>query len=89
MSKAGRRVVGVPDAIILVLREHLTVFVKDELGALVFPGASGGPLRRGIFNKMFAWPHAVESIGKAGLHFRDLRHSGNQFAAKSGAGSGT
>ena len=31
MSKAGRRVVGIPDAIILVLRAHLTVFVKEEL----------------------------------------------------------
>ena len=34
---AGRRVVGIPDAIIPALREHLAVFVKDEPGALVFP----------------------------------------------------
>jgi hypothetical protein len=37
VSKAGRRVVGVPDAIIPALREHLAVFVKDEPGALAFP----------------------------------------------------
>src|SRR5580658_4592477 len=42
--------------------------------------------RRGNFNKMSAWPHAVESIGMTGLHFHDLRHTGNQFAAHSGAG---
>ena len=27
----------------------------------------------------------VESIGAAGLHVHDLRHTGNQFAANSGA----
>ena len=84
-SKAGRRVVGVPEAIIPVLREHMSVFVAGELGALVFPGAKGGPLRRGNFNKMSAWPHAVKSIGAEGLHFHDLRHTGNTFAAASGA----
>jgi integrase len=85
-SKAGRRVVGVPDAIIPTLRDHLSVFAKDEPGALVFPGVRGGPLRRGNFNKMSAWPDAVESIDMTGLHFHDLRHTGNQFAAHSGAG---
>jgi integrase len=85
-SKAGRRVVGIPDAIIPALRDHLSVFVKDEPGALVFPGVKGGPIRRGNFNKMSAWPHAVESIGMTSLHFHDLRHTGNQFAAHGGAG---
>ena len=31
-SKAGRRVVSIPQAIIPVLREHLALFVKDEPG---------------------------------------------------------
>jgi Phage integrase family len=85
-SKAGRRIVGIPDAIIPALRAHMSVFVKDEPGALVFPGAMGGPLRRGNFNQMSAWPQTVESIGMSGLHFHDLRHTGNHFAARSGAG---
>jgi integrase len=68
-----------------VLREHLSIFVKDEPGALIFPGVQGGPLRRGNFNKMSAWQYAVKSIGAEGLHFHDLRHTGNQFAASSGA----
>jgi integrase len=85
-ASTGRRMVGIPDAIIPALRAHLSVFGKDEPGALVFPGAMGGPLRRGNFNKMSAWPHAVESIGMVGLHFYDLRHTGNHFAASSGAG---
>jgi len=84
-STAGRRVVGIPDAIIPVLREHLVLFVGAEPGALVFPGAKGGPLRRGNFNKMSGWPEAARTIGLEGLHFHDLRHTGNQFAASSGA----
>jgi integrase len=35
---------------------------------------------------MSAWPYAVRSIGAEGLHFHDLRHTGNHFAAASGAG---
>lgn len=85
-SRAGRRIVGIPDVIIPALREHLAVFVKDGPGALVFPGQMGGPLRRGNFNKMSGWPHAVRVIGMEGLHFHDLRHAGNHFAAASGAG---
>jgi integrase len=34
---------------------------------------------------MAAWPHAVRAIGTEGLHFHDLRHTGNHFAAASGA----
>jgi integrase len=85
-SKASRRIVGIPDAIIPALRDHLSVFVKSEPGAPVFPGVMGGPLRRGNFHKMSAWPQAVASIDMAGLHFHDLRHTGNHFAARSGAG---
>ena len=68
------------------MREHLSIFVKEEPGALVFPGVKGGPLRRCNFNRMSAWPHAVKSVGAEGLHFHDLRHTGNTFAASSGAG---
>jgi hypothetical protein len=32
------------------------------------------------------WPYAVRSIGAEGLPFHDLRHTGNTFAASSGAG---
>jgi integrase len=85
-SKAGRRIVGIPAAITPDLTMHLQIYVKDEPGALVFPGVQGGPIRRGNFNKMSAWPQAVASIGMPGLHFHDLRHTGNQFAANSGAG---
>jgi hypothetical protein len=55
------------------------------------PRPSGGAdagraaAQRRRLDKMSGWPHAVESIGAAGLHVHDLRHTGNQFAANSGA----
>ena len=45
----------------------------------------GGPLHRGNFNKRVRWVENVAAIGAPGLHFHDLRHTGNTFAAMSGA----
>ena len=85
-SKAARRVVGVPRAIIPDLREHLSAFVDPGPGALVFTAPAGTPLRRRNFNRAVGWSHVVAAIGAPGLHFHDLRHTGNTFAATSGAG---
>ena len=68
------------------LRHHLAIFVSPDPGALAFPGAKGGLLRRGNFNRSAGWAQAVAAIGAEGLHFHDLRHTGNTFAAASGAG---
>jgi integrase len=85
-SRAGRRTVGIPAAIIPDLKRHLAVYIKPQPGALVFPGVKSGPIRRNNFRKLTGWPHAVEELGMPGLYFHDLRHTGNQFAANSGAG---
>ena len=84
-SKAGRRTVGIPRVVLPELRRHLQAFAERGPGALAFPGAKGGRLRRGNFNRSAAWPQAVATIGAPGLHFHDLRHAGNTFAAASGA----
>jgi hypothetical protein len=68
-SRAGRRVVGIADAIIPALHEHLAAFTGAEPVSLVIPGAKGGPLRRGNFNKMSGWPDAVRTIGAAACIF--------------------
>ncbi|GAA1280376.1 putative prophage phiRv2 integrase [Planotetraspora silvatica] len=85
-SKAGRRIVGIPQAIAPALREHLATYVQDEPGALLFPGAKGGALRRSGFNTRTRWVDVVKDMGMPGLHFHDLRHTGNMLAAESGAG---
>ena len=85
-SRAGRRVVGIPGVILPDVREHLAVFTGPTPGDLVFPGPKGVPLRRGNFNRQASWPQAVAAIGARGLHFHDLRHAGNAWAATSGAG---
>ncbi|WP_326819690.1 tyrosine-type recombinase/integrase [Streptosporangium sp. NBC_01756] len=85
-SKAGRRVVGIPKDIVSALREHIATYVQDEPGALLFPGAKGGPLRRSGFNTRTRWVDVVKEMGMPGLHFHDLRHTGNMLAAESGAG---
>ncbi len=85
-SRAGRRIVGIPGSVIPALEKHLAEFVAVEPDALVFCGTNGAPIRRSNFNKMSGWPHAVAAIGARGLHFHDLRHTGNTFAAAGGAG---
>ncbi len=85
-SRAGRRIVGVPAVIVPLLTDHLAIYVRPEPEALIFPGPLGGPLRRGNFNRQSGWPRAVAAIGMSGLHFHDLRHTGNAWAATSGAG---
>jgi integrase len=67
--KGGRRIVGIPTAVVPDLTVQLQIYVKDEPGALVFPDAQGGPIRRGNFNKMSAWPQSVASIAMPGPHF--------------------
>ena len=85
-SRAARRTVGIPEVIIPALREHLAVFVGPEPTALVFAGAKGAPLRRSNFNRVSGWKYAAKAAGLGDVHFHDLRHTGNTFAAASGAG---
>ncbi|MET8912426.1 site-specific integrase [Micromonospora sp. NPDC004551] len=84
-SRAGRRAVSVPAAILPALREHLAAFVDDNPEALVFATPSGRPIWRGNLNKVIGWSTAVGKLGVPGLHFHDLRHTGNTIAARTGA----
>jgi integrase len=46
----------------------------------------GAPLRRGNFGRSTKWKDIVAAVGlPSGFHFHDLRHTGNQLAAASGA----
>lgn len=83
-SRAGLRTVTIPAAILPDVAAHLAEHTQPGPDALVFTGVKGGPLRRSGFNKLSGWPHVVTGMGLPGLHFHDLRHTGNTLAADMG-----
>jgi integrase len=86
-SRAGKRVVSIPPGIVRLVAEHLDAYVPEGPTALIFTGVSKRrpPLRRNNFPKLVGWREAVTTIGAPGLHFHDLRHTGNTLAAGTGA----
>ncbi|WP_246158121.1 tyrosine-type recombinase/integrase [Micromonospora palomenae] len=85
VGQSADRAVSVPAAILPALCEHLAAFVDDSPEALVFTTPSGRPIWRGNLNKVIGWSTAVGKLGVPGLHFHDLRHTGNTIAARTGA----
>jgi integrase len=83
-SRAGRRVVVLPDAVVPDLREHAERFAEPAPDGLVFVGPKGGPLRGPGFGTS-VWRPATVAVGLPGLHFHDLRHTGATLAASTGA----
>ncbi len=84
-TEAGRRTVTVPKAIRADLSEHLRLYVASDGQALVFTGVTGAPLRRSNFQRTSRWTESVAAVGLPGFHFHDLRHTGNNLAAATGA----
>jgi integrase len=84
-STAGVRVVALPAMIVDVMKAHLVEF-PAERNELVFRGPLGASLRRNNFHRSVHWSKIVVEAGlPAGFHFHDLRHTGNNLAAASGA----
>jgi integrase len=83
-TAAGVRSVALPVWLVPELRQHLDTFAEPGPDGRVFLGQYGAtPLRR---NFATIWKRAKSSAGLPdGLHFHDLRHAGNHFAAASGA----
>ncbi|MFC5186691.1 tyrosine-type recombinase/integrase [Actinomadura harenae] len=84
-SRAGRRTVPFPRSILPAILDHLESFTDDAPEALVFTSPKGMVYRRGNFRRGSRWAQAAEAVGVPGLHFHDLRHTGNTIAAGSGA----
>jgi integrase len=80
-SRAGTRTFRIPATIVAELRAHITVCTSSDPAALVFAGPLGGVLRRGNFRRDSGWAVATRELGAPGLHFHDLRHTGNLLAA--------
>ncbi|MDQ2706296.1 MAG: site-specific integrase [Actinomycetota bacterium] len=84
-SRAGVRTIAIPTSLRAEIVKHLMLYVNAEPDALMFTGPKGGALRRAHFNNLTKWVEAVRKLGVPGLHFHDLRHTGNLFAAQTGA----
>lgn len=88
-SAAGRRTVSLPSAVRDELAPHLDQFVDASSDALVFARADGVALDRHYWGRY--WRVARSTVARddpmlpEGLHFHDLRHTGNTLAASTGA----
>ncbi|MFG2637541.1 tyrosine-type recombinase/integrase [Streptomyces sp. NPDC048362] len=82
-SAAGKRTVAIPAAIVPEIRTHLERYAERGPDGRVFVGAKGAIPRRNHFNRL--WRKACSDAGIKGLHFHDLRHTGNTLAASTGA----
>lgn len=79
------RTVAIPEAIRPEIVKHLMTYVGPAPDALIFTSPKGAVLRRGTFNTLVRWVETVKKLGAPGLHFHDLRHTGNLLAAQNGA----
>ena len=64
-------------------RRALEEFTAANPRALVFTSPRGTQLRRSNFNRV--WSKAIDAAGLPGIHFHDLRHTGNKMAGDEGA----
>ncbi len=85
-SEAGVRTVALTTVLVEDFRTHLAEHGEPGSTVLIFVGDRGGPLRRGNFHRATKWTATVVRLGlPLGFHFHDLRHTGNQLVAESGA----
>jgi integrase len=82
-SEAGKRIVTLPAILLPEVAAHLDKFTPVAADSLVFVGPKNAPLRRPNFSR--AWRQATEAAGLIGFHIHDLRHTGNNIAAATGA----
>jgi integrase len=76
--------VSLPALVVPYLKDHLANFTASEAKGLVFTGTKGGALRRSNFRTGTRWGQTCNALGFPGLHFHDLRHTGNTLAAQTG-----
>ena len=85
-SAAGVRSLALPEILAEELGQHIDQYAGPGPEGLVFRGPKGAALRRSNFGRATKWTTLVTEVGlPAGFHFRDLRHTGNQLTAASGA----
>jgi integrase len=81
-SDAGTRDVSIPPHLVPVLRSHLDQFAPGP-NDLLFPADHGGHLAPATLYRRFYT--ARERVGRPDLRWHDLRHTGADLAAATGA----
>jgi integrase len=71
-TRASRRTVGLPRAVVNVLAEHLAA--GGQPSDFVFTSPQGGPLRVTSFRYRI-WRSATTAVGLEALRIHDLRHT--------------
>jgi integrase len=82
-SAAGIRTIAIPEAILPEVRTHLAKYSEPGPDGRLFTGPKGATIRRSNWHTV--WQRACVKAGVEGLHFHDLRHTGNTLAAGTGA----
>ncbi|MHB1447070.1 MAG: site-specific integrase [Acidimicrobiales bacterium] len=82
-TESSRRTVTIPSHILPALTSHVDSYAVEGPDGLVFTGVRGGPIRPHVLQKH--WEIARAAAGRPDLHFHDLRHTGNTWAASTGA----
>jgi integrase len=84
-TAAGVRTIALPRSLMPEIARHLDRFAEAGPEGRVFVGPYGVTPVRGNFARI--WSRAKKAVGDvvpSDLHFHDLRHAGNHFAASSG-----
>jgi integrase len=82
-TRASRRTVGLPRAVVNAVAEHLAP--GGQPADFVFTGPQGGPLRITSFRSRI-WRPATKAAGLEGLRIHDLRHTAVALWIAAGAG---
>ena len=82
-SDAGRRDVTIPPHLLPAVTDHLKRHAQVGAQGLLFPAGHGGHLVPSTLYRVF-YP-AREAAGRPDLRFHDLRHTGADLAAATGA----
>jgi integrase len=82
-TKASRRTVGLPRAIVKELATHMAEIHSPD--SYVFPAPKGGPLRLATFRRR-TWRPATRAAKLDGVRIHDMRHTAVSLWIAAGAG---
>ena len=82
-TDAGMGVVDIPPNVLPILTDHLERFAGSGPDGWLFPGNDGSVISARTLDRQ--WTTARKSVGRADLHFHDLRHCGLTMVAMTGA----